>query len=330
VSAGSSDALIEVYAQVSRANRRSFRALAVVLSDFAAHGIDVLVLKGADVLPRLYGVWGARSLTDVDLLVRDADLPAIDRIVRARGYEPLIDGNPAYRHPDGSLVLDLVTTVWYAEDAADVWRRAVRRDLGGVGIRAMGAEDLLIYLTAYSVLHRGHFVPAFASDVALLVRKEPLDWDFVVEESARWHLKIPLYHGLSHAADHEPVAIPDHVWRRLAPASAVERALQRLLRALVTDEPLDGLGHFLLLVSLPGPKRWRRLRQAVWPSAAFLGWRYGQAGTDTAWRTRLIRVVQLLAKGMILAGAIGQRLIRHRATCRRESLSAPRAGAERR
>jgi hypothetical protein len=310
VSAGTSDALIEAYAQVSRANRRAFQALAVVLADFRAHGIDVLVLKGADVLQRLYGVWGARPLTDVDLLVGDADLPAIDRIVRARGYQPLIDGNPAYRDPDGSLVLDLVTTVWYAEDAEDIWRRAVRRELAGVGVRAMGAEDLLIYLTAYSVLHRGHFVPSFASDIALLVRKEPLDWDLVVEEAARRHLRIPLHLGLSHAARREPVPIPDHVWARLAPTGAGEQALQRLLRALVTDKPLDGLGHFLLLASLPGARRWRRLRQALWPSAAFLGWRYGPAGTHTACRTRLVRVVHLMAKGTILAGAIGQRLLR--------------------
>jgi hypothetical protein len=329
VSPGVPDPLIEAYAQVSRANRRSFQALATVLSDFHAHGVDVLVLKGADVLPRLYGVWGARPLTDVDLLVRDADLSRIDRIVRARGYRPLIDGNPAYRDPDGSLALDLVTAVWYAEDAEDIWRRAVRRELAGVGVRAMGAEDLLIYLTAYSVLHRGHFVPSFASDLALLVRKEQLDWDLVVEEATRRHLRIPLHHGLSHAASRELVPIPDHVWRRLAPTGPAELALRCLLRALVTEERLDGLGHFLLLVSLPGARRWRRLRQAAWPSAAFLGWRYGQAHADRAGRTRLVRVVHLLVKGLLLTGAIVGRLL-GRPSPDRERVSARRAREERR
>ena len=308
--AGSQDALIKAYAHVSLANRRSFQTLAGVLSQFHAHAIDVLVLKGADILPRLYGVWGARPLTDVDLLVRDRDLPAIDRIVGALGYRPVIDGNPAYRDPDESLLLDLVTNIWYVEDTEDVWRRAVRRQLAGVSIRAMGAEDLLVYLTAYSVLHRGHFVPSFAADVALLVRRERLDWGFVLEEADRRHLKIPLHHGLSYAARRESIPIPDRVWRQLAPTRPAERALQSLLRKLVTEEPLGDLGHFLLLVSLPGAKRWRRLRQAVWPSAMFLNWLYGPAGPATASRTRLVRAVHLLAKGVILSGAIGKRLLR--------------------
>jgi hypothetical protein len=329
MSTDGADALIEAYAQVSLANQRSFRALAIVLSEFNAHGIDVLVLKGADVLPRLYGVWGARPLTDVDLLVRDRDLPAIDRIVSALGYQALIDGNPAYRDPNGSLLLDMVTSLWYAEDSEHVWRRAVRRELAGVSIRAMCADDLLVYLTAYSVLHRGHFVPSFAVDVGLLVRKERLNWDYIIEEARRRNLKIPLYHGLSYAARRESIPIHDHVWRRLAPARASERALQTLLRALVTEEPLSDLGHFLLLVSSPGAKRWRRLRKAIWPSATFLTWRYGPAGAASALRTRFIRAVHLLVKGVILSGAIGKRLVRCRATTAPPRLTDRKAAAER-
>jgi Uncharacterised nucleotidyltransferase len=329
MSTDGADALIEAYAQVSLANQRSFRALGVVLSEFNAHGIDVLVLKGADVLSRLYGVWGARPLTDVDLLVRDRDLPAIDRIVSALGYQALIDGNPAYRDPNGSLLLDMVTSLWYAEDSEHVWRRAVRRELADVSIRAMCADDLLVYLTAYSVLHRGHFVPSFAVDVGLLVRKERLNWDYIIEEARRRNLKIPLYHGLSYAARRESIPIHDHVWRRLAPARASERALQSLLRALVTEEPLSDLGHFLLLVSSPGAQRWRRLRKAIWPSATFLTWRYGPAGAASALRTRFIRAVHLLVKGVILSGAIGKRLVRCRATTAPPRLTDRKAAAER-
>src|SRR5262249_12779073 len=155
---------------------------------------------------------------------------------------------PAYREPNGMLLLDMVTSIWYADDTEDVWRRAVRRRLAGVAVLTMSGEDLLVYLTAYSVLHRGHLVPSFAADVGLLARKEPLSWPFLVDQRHRRHLKIPLYHGLRYAARREAIPIPDHVWRDLAPIGASEKTLHRLLRALVTEEPLSDLGHLLLLV----------------------------------------------------------------------------------
>jgi len=310
VRASAPNALIEAYSQVSLANHRSFEKLAVVLTQFRARGIDFLLLKGADILPRLYGVWGARSLTDIDLLVREKDLPAVDRVVRELGYLPDIDGNPAYHHPDHSLLLDLVTEIWYEDDTEEIWRRAVQRDLAGLPVRGMGADDLLTYLTVYSVLHRGYFVPSFPKDVALLVRREPLNWGFIVDEAIRRNLKIPLHHGLSYAAGHESIPIPDHVFASLAPTHGSEKALQFVLRKLVTDEAVRDVGHFLLLVSLPAGKSWRRVRQALWPSPTFLRWRYGEESETKPHRTRLFRAVRLSWKSLILLGQILKRFLR--------------------
>ena len=64
------DELVEAYAQVGSANRRSLEALTVVLIQFRARGIACILLKGADLLSRLYGVWGLRPMVDADLLVR--------------------------------------------------------------------------------------------------------------------------------------------------------------------------------------------------------------------------------------------------------------------
>ncbi|HKW86067.1 MAG TPA: nucleotidyltransferase family protein, partial [Nitrospiraceae bacterium] len=160
--------LIEAYSQVSTANQRSFEKLAVILSQFHVHGIDLLLLKGADILPRLYGVWGMRPMVDADLLVREHDVAAIDEIVRDLGFIAQIDGNPAYRDPENTLTLDLITEVWYSHDMEGIWQRAVQRNLEGVPVKGMGAEDLLIFLTAYTVLHRGCFSPTFSTDLALL------------------------------------------------------------------------------------------------------------------------------------------------------------------
>ncbi|MDO8547817.1 MAG: nucleotidyltransferase family protein [Nitrospirales bacterium] len=305
----SPDKLVEAYALVGSANRRSLEALAIVLTQFRACGIDCLLLKGADILPRLYGVWGLRPMVDADLLVRERDLPAIDRIVRKLGYLPQIDGNPAYRAPDHSLLLDLTTEIWYTEDTESLWKRAVQRDLEGLPVKGMGSEDLLIFLTAYAVLYRGCFSPAFPKDLALLVRKEPLDWEFVLEEACRRNLKIPLYYGLSYAAGHEPIALPPEVMRRLAPAGPAENALAFTLRKLVLNRPVNNLGHFLLFVTRPAHKKWGWLQRYLFPSTAFLQYRYGEHGTRNPHRTRLLRACALLSRTLILSVTILARLL---------------------
>ena len=63
-------------------------------------------------------------------------------------------------------------------------------------VKQLGSDDLLLYLTAYSVVHRGHLSPSFFTDLRLLIEKEPLHWPTLVEEASQRHLKIPLYHGL--------------------------------------------------------------------------------------------------------------------------------------
>ncbi|PYM83327.1 MAG: hypothetical protein DME09_11275 [Candidatus Rokuibacteriota bacterium] len=126
------------YVRVSSWNRVKFDRLTAVLSHMHDRGIDCILLKGADLIPRLYGVLGLRPLGDVDMLVHECALPSLDLVLRQLGYRPEIDGNPAYRDPDGILALDIVTSLWYAHDQRWIWRRAVSRDVAGVPIKGLG------------------------------------------------------------------------------------------------------------------------------------------------------------------------------------------------
>jgi hypothetical protein len=303
------DRWIETYARVGSATRRSLEALEAVLTELERRGITCMLLAGADLVPRLYGVWGLRPMADVDLLVRQHDLPAIDRMLRGMGYEPELDGNPAYRAPGGALALDLVTDAWYTDDTDGVWRRAVGQDRGGLRILGMSAEDLVIFLTAYTVLHRGHFVSAFSQDLGLLVRKERLDWEFILAEADRLRLRTPLFHGLSYVAGRAAAVVPADVLARLAPAGTGERLLAFLLRRLVREQPIPDLGHFLLLIPGPGRRGWRRLREAVCPSPEFLQYRYGSRGPAHPVWTRIGRALYLAARAGRLAGKILCRLL---------------------
>jgi hypothetical protein len=289
------------YSRISSWNRIKFEKLHAVLGQMQKEGIDCIVLKGADLIPRLYGALGLRAMSDVDLLVHESDLPAIDHLLTQLGYRPLIDGNPAYVDPDNILALDIITKVWYVDEQEVIWQRAVQRDFEGIPVKGMGANDLLIYLTAYSVVHRGCLARPFGEDIALVVEKENVDWDFVVDEASRCHLKIPIYHGLSFVVSRYAGApIPDHILRSLAPSTLSEMLWYWLFQKLVTDQPVAELGHLLLFLTQPGLKKWRWLKDRLLPSDAFLRYRYGDRWEAQPFWTRLSRPFSLLFRAVRL------------------------------
>ena len=305
---------LQTYSRISSANRAKFAKLTLVLRQLHEHGIDCLLLKGADLIPRLYGVLGLRAISDVDLLVHEQDLPVIDGILSALGYRPQIDGNPAYVDPDNTLALDIITKVWYADDQDAIWQRAVRWDFEGIPVKRMAGSDLLIYLTAYGVVHRGCLSEPFGRDIAFLVDKEDVNWDLVVDEASRCHLKIPIYRGLSFVVTRSVgVPIPDYVLRSLAPSTILERLWHWFLEKLVTDKPIAELGHLLLFTTQPGLKKWRWLKDAFFPSPAFLTYRYGERWDTHPRMTRLFRPFSLLFRAVRLFNRLARLLIRGRA-----------------
>ncbi len=304
--------LADAYTNVSLINKRLLDECEIVGQAFHRQGIEFIVLKGADLLSRLYGMRGTRPLSDVDLLVHQQDLPAIHRLLTESGFAQQIDGNPAYYSSQSTLSLDLVSELWYLDEEglAALWARARTRPLGQVTVKQLASDDLLLYLTAYSVVHRGYLSPSFFTDLRLLIEKEPLHWPTLIEEASRRHLKIPLYHGLRQLAlSNLTTRIPAAVIQQLAPSTLPERALEFLFRRLVTTQPLPELGHFLLWITQPSGRRLAWLRRTLFPSSIFLTYRYGNESVKRPWHTRITRWCQLAKAGSLLITRMLIRLV---------------------
>ena len=306
------DNLADAYSQVSLINKRLLDEYEIVGQAFHRQSIECILLKGADLLSRLYGVRGTRPLSDVDLLVHERDLPAIHRLLIERGFAQQIDGNPAYVSPQSTLSLDLISELWYLDEEglAVLWERARTRPLGQLTVKQLGSDDLLLYLTAYAVVHRGHLSPSFFTDLRLLIEKEPLHWPTLVETAGRRHLKIPLYHGLRQLAlSSSTTGIPSTVIQQLAPSTMAEHILEFLFRRLVTTQPLPELGHFLLWITQPPGRRLAWLRRTIFPPALFLTYRYGNESAKRPRQTKLTRWWQLARAGNILITRMLVRLV---------------------
>lgn len=306
------DDLTEAYTRVSLINKRLLDECEIVGLIFQRHGIECILLKGADLLSRLYGMRGTRPLSDVDLLIHEQDLPAIHRLLIEAGFAQQIDGNPAYVSSQSTLSLDLISDLWYLdhEGLAALWGRARTRLLGTLPVKQLASNDLLLYLIAYAVVHRGQLCPSFFTDLRLLIEKEPPHWPTVVEEAVRHHMKIPLYHGLCQLRSSSPaIGIPSAIVQQIAPATITEQILEFLFRRLVTTQPLPELGHFLLWITQPPGRRFAWLRRTLFPSSRFLTYRYGDESVSRPRQTRITRWWQLTRAGHLLIARMLIRLV---------------------
>lgn len=311
------DDLADAYTQVSLINKRLLDEYEIVGQAFQRQGIECILLKGADLLSRLYGLRGTRPLSDVDLLVYEQDVPAIHRLLIEIGFTQQIDGNPAYYSPRSTLSLDLVSNLWYLDEdgLTELWARARTRPLGRLTVKQLCSDDLLLYLIAYSVVHRGHLSPSFFTDLRLLMEKEPLDWPMLIEEAGRRYLKIPLYHGLCQLAlSNSTIDIPATVIRQLSPSTKTEHILACLFRRLVTTRPIPELGHFLLWITQPPGRRLAWIHRTFFPPSLFLTYRYGNESIGRPWHTRINRWWQLATAGSLLLTRMLMRLLFGRTT----------------
>lgn len=305
------DGLADAYARVSRGNAAALEQFHDLAALLERAQIPFLILKGLDVLIRLYGIRGTRPLADVDLLVRDSDLSMIDRILTEAGYRPQIDGNPCYTSPGNGLAFDLVTTLWYLDEQglAELWRNARLHVLPQRTVSLLAPEDLLIHLTAYAVIHRGAFTAAWEQDLRLLLLRDRIDWESVASKSRQHALATPLFYGLTWLHQRMPdLPIPASTLHALAPAGVFDRGLLWLLGSLVTSRPIPEIGHLLIWLTKPTGQKWSWIFHTLFPSRPFLTYRYGAAATGRPILTRCRRIIGLASSGLILAARIIRRL----------------------
>ncbi len=236
----------------------------------------------------------------------------LTKILTDAGYTRQIDGNPCYASPGNGLSFDIVTTLWYLDDQslAELWANARPHVLHARTISLLAADDLLIHLTAYAVIHRGALTPAWEQDMRLLLLREIIDWTALSRKARQYSLSVPLLYGLTYLRQRRPtLPIPNAFLQTLTPVGCFENSLYWLLQRLVTNQPVPELGHFLIWLTRPAGTKWSWLYRTFFPSKTFLEYRYGSAAARAPLVTRCRRLIGLGWAMLILAIQIVRRLL---------------------
>ncbi len=165
-----------------------------------AAGIPAITFKGPVLAAMAYGSIELRQFVDLDILVRQTDLPRVAEILTAERYlsphtrrEGLAtsyfqESEDAFFRPDGMGAVDVHWKITprsfrFAPDEETLWRRMQTVELEAGTVAALAPEDLLLYLCVHAAKH-GWVTLEWICDVAETIRARPrIDLMEILEEA---------------------------------------------------------------------------------------------------------------------------------------------------
>ena len=268
-----------------------------VMGRFREAGISAVPYKGPVTAVQAYEDITLREFEDLDIVLRQHDMPRANEVVTSFGYAPkfpwalppgtgsaLVPGEYQYRDHSRRMVLELHTERTLRHfpvppDLDDLARRLVPVFLGGHEIRTFAPEDALVMLCIHGSKDFWGRI-SWIADIAELIRTRPeLDWDAVYIRADSWNARRMLHLGLGLASEILDARLPDEIGARLqgdrvaaALASEVtQRLLQRDQRALgsagrfsfrrrMLEGALAGWRYSTRLAVAPAEEDWQMVR----------------------------------------------------------------------
>ena len=144
-------------------NTLMFATLADALARLESAGLKGIPVKGPTLAIRAYDSVCLRQFSDLDILVRKADVPELVRVLEAAGYRHLKTGKAwkyvKFSPPLGGCSISIsewgMAPDWYRFplDFEAVRARACRRDVGGRSLWQLSDEDMLLLLCGHATKH---------------------------------------------------------------------------------------------------------------------------------------------------------------------------------
>lgn len=233
-----------------------YHELGILLDRLADAGIPVIALKGIYLARAVYPEPGLRPMSDMDLLFREQDLERVQWLLLQLGYtredvdRPIADylpvrhQLPSFERP-GATCIEVHMRIerpsaGFSIDHTGLWERARHWPLGGRPLLALSPEDLLLHLCLHGMYHHGFRVGLSAlTDIARVVRVEPLAWDSFVERAGCWRASSTAFYGLELARRMLGAEVPDAVLSALTPREGADAALALAERTILAERPED-------------------------------------------------------------------------------------------
>lgn len=250
----------------------------------AEAGQPLVVLKGAALAELVYGSFGLRPMSDLDVLAPPGQLPRVEALLTSLGYSPR-QADPATRAPQERVGHHLsfthpqaaspVEAHWclagphrpFQLDVAAMWQRSRQVTIAGAPAHILAVEDNLVYLALHFFQHGALSLHGFC-DVAELMKQHAVDWDLVIARARAARASLVVGHTLWWVREYLQAPVPETVIAALCPDAPT---LERRRAGTGSPIPRPGLvGNRLAILGrqfpfLPFRWRLRRIQQTFLP-----------------------------------------------------------------
>ena len=250
-----------IYRRFWYENQVRFRASEPLLLAFRQAGIEIMLIKGAALIPLYYRDSGARPMNDIDIVVPESRLAEAMDVMKQQSFstetwtpQPVSESFRRFRHAlsyenSKGLKVDLhwhaLYLACFAQADEVFWRDSVSMEFQGVPARALNATDQLLHTCVHGALGNepGGAVRWIADAVIILNSSPQVDWKRIPHLASRLGIGLPLRDALRHLKDQYEAGVPADVLENLErqPVSRSEQLfMERIrLRSTKVQRPLD-------------------------------------------------------------------------------------------
>lgn len=270
-----------------------------VLEGMGSAGVEIIPLKGAFLMNRVYPEVSLRPVGDLDLLARAEDLPRAMRTLAELGYRSKSGGDllpsganadhhhcPRVLSPDGAVELELHrhvvrrrTPLYFPVER--FWERSAGGEIEGRPARVLAGRDLVTHLCLAFFLDRRRRTRGYGSlrqltDLSESIRRfeRDIDWEGMIREYRDGALQAPLYVALRSAQELLEAPVPAEFLQTFRVRDFDDAAFSDFLRFKVLN---DGFWFFHELVD-PQDNHWWNISKAaihrILPTSSYLEYKY--------------------------------------------------------
>ena len=226
-------------------NLRALHDAEIVFSALRVGGLPAAGLKGVYLLEHAYPDIGARSMSDIDILIHKKDLAECIQILEGLGYcstsyFSLDDENTDTKHlppmdRGGGPLVELHWTLLeedepFTIDAERLWERMMPVRIANVDVLALGLEDLILHLCLHlTYQHYLNLGLHGLMDIALVIHKfrSEIDWQKLVRIAQSWGAERVIALTLKLVETQLNIPIPAEVFSGLMPGGIETQLLDQ-------------------------------------------------------------------------------------------------------
>lgn len=217
-------------------SQKQLLAARPIFEPLIAHGVPIMLLKGAAMIATYPVSMGRRFMRDVDVLVPPERIDEATDLIDLAGWR-----NPLYTSMEQARLLHLdrahalefkgpnggaidlhryaLAPNFCAGDDDSLWARAVTGQFLGLPCLRPASEHLLVASLEHSFRRDPDQVLDWSLDAAHLIGDATLDWAQVIETTLRRNLAVPVEARLRYLSEQCGLAVPESVLVELEPLS---------------------------------------------------------------------------------------------------------------